>query len=263
MQNHPFYQKIQANIKERKNVICVGLDPDLSKLPSHLPQTLEGVTQFLSEVISVTSDLCVAYKPNLSFFEAYGLDGLCVLEKVCKLIPNDVPIILDAKRGDIGNTSAMQARYLFDYFGASATTLHPYMGYDSLEPFFSYKDKFHFVLVLTSNPGAADFEKQKMANGKFLYEAVFEKCVAWSKEFSNIGAVVGATQKELPLVRALDNSLLFLVPGIGAQGGDYQTAVTLGKNQDGLVLINMTRSLIYCSRERDYLERIREEFLKF
>lgn len=263
MQVHPFYQKIQANIQNRKNVICVGLDPDISKLPSHFPKNLEGVTQFLSEVISVTSDLCIAYKPNLSFFEAYGLEGLRVLERICHLIPAETPLILDAKRGDIGNTSAMQARFLFDYFGAGATTLHPYMGFDSLEPFFKYQDKFHFVLVLTSNPGAVDFQKQKMENGTYLYEQVFEKCLTWSKAYPNIGVVVGATQKELPQVRALDHTLLFLVPGIGAQGGDYQVAVQTGQNQDGLVIVNMTRSLIYSSTEKNYLNTIREVFLKF
>jgi orotidine-5'-phosphate decarboxylase len=131
------------------------------------------------------------------------------LEKVRKKIPSDIPVIIDAKRGDIGNTSAKQARYIFDYFGADATTLHPYMGLDSLEPFFSYKDKFNFILTLTSNPSAIDFEKQVLSNGEPLYMYVAKKCKEWFSIYKNIGLVVGATQSELPEIRNLANNLIF------------------------------------------------------
>lgn len=258
MKTHPFYQKILKRHQSCQNYICVGLDPDFSKLPAHIPHSIAGLFDFLTAIIESTHDICIAYKPNISFFEALGIDGLQLLERICKKISQyNVPIILDAKRGDIGNTSQMQARYLFDYFGADATTLHPYMGRDSLEPFFRYKDRFHFVLALTSNPGAADFEKQQLASGQYVYEKIYTSCVEWHKTYQNIGVVVGATQEELTYIRKLSSELLFLIPGVGTQGGDYSQSVQVGKNQDDLVIINMSRSILYASAAVDFASSAR------
>ncbi|MFA5880345.1 MAG: orotidine-5'-phosphate decarboxylase [Candidatus Margulisiibacteriota bacterium] len=245
MQNHLFYQKIKKNISARKNYICLGLDPDLNKLPVKYPQNIQGLTDFLINAIEDTKDLVICYKPNISFFEALGIDGLKLLEKICQIIPDNVPIILDAKRGDIGNTSKCQAKYIFDYFKADAITLHPYMGLDSLSPFFEYQDKFCFVLALTSNPGAGDFEKQTLANNKPLYSLVVERCAVWHQQYQNIGLVVGGTQKELGELRNINSDLLFLIPGVGAQGGDYQNSVNLGKNKDDLAIVNISRGILY------------------
>lgn len=242
---HLFYKKIQENINKRKNYICLGLDPDLEKLPEQYPRNIEGIENFLTHAIEETKDIVVCYKPNISFFEALGIDGLKLLEKICELIPKNVPIILDAKRGDIGNTSKMQAKYIFDCFKADAITLHPYMGFDSLNPFFEYQDKYCFVLTLTSNPGAQDFEKQILASGKPLYNLVLERSIEWHKKYQNIGLVVGGTQKELGEVRKVNSDLLFLIPGVGAQGGDYQRSVDLGKNSDNLAIVNISRGILY------------------
>ncbi|MFC1616948.1 orotidine-5'-phosphate decarboxylase [Candidatus Margulisiibacteriota bacterium] len=252
MLNHPFCQKLANNIKNKNTYVCVGLDPDLDKIPDFLPKNIKSLETFLTEIIEQTQEHCIAYKPNISFFEALGIEGLQLLEKIRKRIPAHIPVILDAKRGDIGNTSKMQAKFIFDYFGADATTLHPYMGIDSLEPFFNYKDKFNFILALTSNPSAKDFEKQLMNNKKPLYEFVTKNCSDWNKKYQNIGLVVGATQDELQEIRKIDTALPFLIPGVGAQGGDYETAVNNGTNEDGIVIINMSRGILYCSNDKGF-----------
>ncbi|MFC1752878.1 orotidine-5'-phosphate decarboxylase [Thermoproteota archaeon] len=261
--DHSFCKKLSQNIKTRSCYVCLGLDPDLSKIPDHYSQTLTGLTDFLLDTIKATKDLVIAYKPNLSFFEAMGIEGLRIVEKVRSAIPEQVPMILDAKRGDIGNTSAMQARYIFDYFGADAITLHPYMGRDSLAPFFNYKDKYHFILALTSNPSAMDFQKAELSSGGYVYEKVINTACKWREEFHNIGFVIGATQKELSYIRKKDSESLFLIPGVGAQGGSYSDAHTYGRNKDGLVLINMSRSLLYCSKDTDYLDLIRTKIIEY
>jgi orotidine-5'-phosphate decarboxylase len=258
--SNSFYQKINKNIFSKNNFICLGLDPDINKIPDHFSKDINGLEQFLVEVIENTLDLCIAYKPNVSFFEALGLDGLRLLERIRKRIPQEIPVIFDAKRGDIGNTSKKQAEYIFDYFGADAITLHPYMGLESLEPFLSYKDKYHFILTLTSNPGAAQFEKQSLANGNTLYLEVAKSCQKALETHKNIGLVVGATQNELEELRNKVPEPLFLIPGVGQQGGSYEDAVKYGKNKDGLAIINITRSILYCSTEKDYISKIRKSF---
>lgn len=242
---HAFCEKLKQNRDRVGNLLCVGLDPDLSKIPDMYPCTVEGVFQFLDAVVQATLPYCIAYKPNVSFFEALGIDGLRCLERLCKRIPNSHPVIVDGKRGDIGNTSAMQARFMFEYLGADATTLHPYMGEDSLTPFFAYQDKYHFVLALTSNPGAATFEKQVMASGEPLFLTVFRQISAWHRQFENVGAVVGATQIEANALRSLDSEVLFLVPGVGAQGASYVQSCEATLNASGLSLINVGRTLLY------------------
>ncbi|MBT5953638.1 orotidine-5'-phosphate decarboxylase [bacterium] len=254
---NPFYSKIIENTKRTNSHLCIGLDPDPLKIPSKFEPTVKGTEEFLTEVIKNTSDLCIAYKPNISFFEALGIEGLRVLERLCKLIPSTVPIILDAKRGDIGNTAKKQASYLFDIFGADASTVNPLMGSDCVEPFLEYKDKFHFILALTSNPGAEDFEKLMLKSGKFLYEQVIDTCTKWNKTYGNVGCVIGATKSELASVRTRDKNLPFLVPGVGAQGGDYDSTSMQTKNKDNVVLINVSRGVLYVSKENDYLDKMR------
>ena len=157
--NHPIVRLLLKNKSRIQHCLCVGIDPDIEKIPDTFERSISGLNLFLEQLIKETSEYVLAYKANISFFEALGLEGLKTLESVRKHIPNSIPMILDAKRGDIGNTSSMQAKYLFDYFGADASTLHPYMGIDSLEPFFKYKEKLHFVLGLTSNPSSENFER--------------------------------------------------------------------------------------------------------
>ncbi|RAP38933.1 orotidine-5'-phosphate decarboxylase [Candidatus Marinamargulisbacteria bacterium SCGC AAA071-K20] len=253
---HPVIQTLHDNKSRVNHCLCVGIDPDITKLPEAFSHTLSGLNDFLEKVIKDTSGQVLAYKPNISFFEALGIDGLKSLELLRKHIPENIPMILDAKRGDIGNTATMQAKYLFDYFGADASTLHPYMGLDSLEPFFKYKDKLHFVLGLTSNPSASNFEKLKLENGEPLYKTVISQCAGWNKEYGNVGVVVGATQSELKEIRKIDQDIIFLIPGVGAQGGYYEDAFSQGKNQDDLVVINASRSILYQNPELSFCERI-------
>ncbi len=256
MLTHSFLSRLQTLSIKRQSSLCVGLDPDFDRLPNTVPKTLAGMTSFLLEVVSATSDRCIAYKPNIAFFEAMGIEGLEMLLKVRQAIPSGIPVIADGKRGDIGNTSRMQAKFLYEYFGFDAVTLHPYMGSDSLIPFFEYKDKFNFVLALTSNPGALDFECLELKSGVPLYKEVIRRCVAWDAEYHNVGLVVGATQDGLSDVRECAENLLFLMPGIGHQGGDYQHSVQVGKNADGLVLVNVGRDIMYASSIEDAVSKL-------
>lgn len=245
MATHPFLSKLKAAHTQSNNWLCVGLDPDMDRLPDRFDKSISGMESFLKQVVDETSDHCVAFKPNISFFEGLGMDGLALLKRLIAYIPNRVPVILDAKRGDIGNTSRMQAVFIYDELGADATTLHPYMGRDSVEPFFSYKDTFNFVLGLTSNPGSANFQQLEMKNGRDLYQNVMATCSEWNREFGNVGVVVGGTQEKLADARKVDDDLLFLIPGVGAQGGKYDDVVEKGKNREGLTLINASRSILY------------------
>ena len=245
MTKHIFIEKCLKRTKKVGNFLCAGIDPDIEKLPSQYSRDLTGLEAFLLDYIAFANDYVIAYKPNISFFEALGLDGLRLLEKIMKKVSADIPVIIDAKRGDIGNTAKMQARFIYDYFGADATTLHPYMGSDSVVPFFEYKDKFNFVLVLTSNPSYDDFETLILDNKKPLYENVLSKCNEWLERYKNVGCVVGATSNGLATLRQLNDSLLFLLPGVGAQGARYMDVVNYSKNVEGLCLINVSRALMY------------------
>ena len=184
-----------------------------TKLPNGYPVTLVGLTHFLQDIVDLTYENCIAYKPNIAFFEAYGLEGLKMLEVIVKHINHRVPVILDAKRGDIGNTAVKQARFIFDYFGADATTLHPYMGLDSLEPFFSYSSKFNFLLGLTSNPGAEDFELLRLSTNERLADYVIKQAATWNETYQNIGVVVGATDNKLAQVREHSSDYIFFLMG--------------------------------------------------
>ena len=259
---HPFLSALEKNKVVAQNNLCVGLDPDLSKIPNSYSRDIEGLYQFLTAIIRCTEKSCIAYKPNISFFEALGIDGLKLLERIVKYIPSSHPVIIDAKRGDIGNTSKMQAKFIFDYFGAQAVTLHPYMGDDSLEPFFAYKDSYHFVLALTSNPGASRFETNTLSSGEKLYEAVTKAVVEWNETYHNIGLVVGATQSEMKQIRSVDESLLYLIPGVGAQGAAYSDCLKYGTNNKELALINVGRALLYdvdhTNLEQSVLDKVKQ-----
>ncbi len=241
---HPFLERLATSPAQNK-ALCVGLDPDPSKIPAPYSDSLSGIRDFLRGVIAATQDIAVAYKPNISFFEALGIEGLHLLKEL-RNDHSDLIWIIDAKRGDIGNTSGMQAQFLFEHLGADAVTLHPYMGLDSLAPFFEYRDKFSFVLALTSNPGAQDFEMLALDSERSLYQQVTHRCQGWHRDYGNVGLVVGATHEEgLIHIRHQVPELLFLIPGVGAQGGDFHSTVSHGRNRDGLVLVNVGRSILY------------------
>lgn len=259
---NPVIGQLSNNVAAFQTYVCVGLDPDIRKLPKGFLPTVAGVGDFLREVIRASVGLCIAYKPNISFFEGMGLPGLSLLADLRTECPSDVPWIIDAKRGDIGNTSAMQARFLFEYMGADAVTLHPYMGEDSVAPFLDYKDKLSFILGLTSNSGASTFEMRPMASGKPLWETVIGQCVDWHERWGNVGVVVGGTQGELGNARRIAGRLPFLIPGVGAQGASYSDVKSVAAVDGHVALINMSRSILYCDASANFAQSIRDELGK-
>jgi orotidine-5'-phosphate decarboxylase len=262
--SHPFIDQLQQNYSQVNHLICIGLDPDPQKIPKYYPQTMAGIFSFLVDVVDSSLGSCICYKPNISFFEALDISGLEMLKKLVSHIPKTHPVIIDAKRGDIGNTSKMQAKFIFDILGADATTLHPYMGEDSITPFLEYKDKYNFILGLTSNPGSETIEKlilRDTKHGEHVYDEVINQCGVWNKCYGNVGVVVGATQAELRQIRDRNSELLFLIPGVGAQGGRYQ-AVVAGVNSDQLAVINSSRSILYGSDEKITPDVIRQRVNK-
>src|SRR4030065_103197 len=207
-----FVDKLLSASRRNKSLLCIGLDPDITLMPK------AGLFDFNKAIIDTTADLVYAYKPNLAFYEASGIEGLKVLQKTIEYIPDDIPIIGDGKRGDIGNTARAYAKALFVTFGCDAATVSPYLGFDSVEPFIDYKDKGIFILCRTSNPGAVDFQSLVNAQGRPLYESVARKAREWDIR-GNIGLVVGATYPdELKAIRHMCPEMPLLIPGIGAQG---------------------------------------------
>jgi orotidine-5'-phosphate decarboxylase len=246
-----FIDKLLDASGKNKSWLCIGLDPD----PELMPEV--DVLQFNKAIIEATSDLVCAYKPNLAFYEALGTEGLAVLEKTIKCIPGNIPVIGDAKRGDIGNTAKAYARALFSVLGFDAATVNPYLGFDSIEPFINYQDKGSFILCRTSNKGAADFQ-DLLIDGLPLYEAVARKAKEWNT-YGNIGLVVGATYpEELKKVRSICPEMPLLIPGIGAQRGDLASAVGYGVDARGeKAIINISRQILYASKERDFAQAAR------
>jgi len=248
-----FLEKLAGAVRKNKSLVCVGLDPD----PSLMPEGI-GVLDFNRAIIQVTSDFACAYKPNFAFYEALGIEGMIALRETVKSVPANIPVIADAKRGDIGNTAKAYARAIFDCFGFDACTVNPYLGSDAVEPFVQYRDKMTFILCRTSNAGAADFQSLRCETPKGtkqLYEIVAEKASVWN-EHGNVGLVVGATYPdELKAVRARYPETPFLIPGIGAQGGDLAFTVKNGldKNRERTV-INSSRQILYASRGKDFAE---------
>lgn len=262
-----FKDKLLRAAISNKSWLCVGLDPDPAKMPSVISRDIGGIEVFLKAIIDSTSDLVCAYKPNSAFFEIYGGPGFELLKRVIEYIPENIPIILDAKRADIGNTSKMYARAAFDYLGADAITVNPYLGHDSLKPFLDYADKGVIILCVTSNPSSTDFQKQALgkipANYTMLYEKVASLACQWNTN-GNVGLVVGATSPaELAAVRKLvGEDIPILIPGVGAQGGELASALNFGANSSGkLAIINVSRSVIYASGDSDYATRAKDAAL--
>jgi orotidine-5'-phosphate decarboxylase len=255
-------EKLTKKNNEHK-LICVGLDSDINKIPPNLRNATKPVLTFNKAIIGSTSKYAAAYKLNFAFYEKEGTKGFELLEETIKLIPDDVLIIADAKRGDIGNTSQMYASAIYEYFRCDAVTIHPYMGYDSVAPFLEYKDKLNFVLALTSNKGADDFEKLKLVDGTFVYQNVIRKVNQWNTG-NNCGIVFGATQvEELSTNIKLFNNLPVLLPGIGAQGGNINEVVKIFKANNRLnLLINSSRGIIYKDNSSKFAEAAEKEIIK-
>jgi orotidine-5'-phosphate decarboxylase len=246
---------LPALIRQKKSYLCVGLDPDLEKLPEGLPRNAEGVLEFCLRIIEQTLPFAVSYKINSAFFESLGAEGWKVMELIFKhLSSREVFAIADAKRADIGNTSSHYAKAFFEILGADAITLSPYMGEDSIQPFLQYPDKTAILLALTSNPGHLDFEMQRLENGRRLFEEVLVKSQNWQRK-GTLMFVVGATRgSELESIRTLCPDSFLLVPGIGAQGGDLREISDKGMNASIGLLVNASRSIIYASSGSNYAQ---------
>lgn len=249
-------QQLIEQIKLKKSFLCIGLDVDLKKIPQHLLKQEDPIFAFNKAIIDATHHLCVAYKPNTAFYEAYGIKGWQSLEKTIKYLNEKYPeifTIADAKRGDIGNTSSMYAKAFFEDLAFDSVTVAPYMGKDSIEPFLAFKNKHTIMLALTSNQGAFDFQT-KIVDGKELYKHVIETSKYWENS-QNLMYVVGATKAEYfaDIRKIIPNSFL-LVPGVGAQGGNLQDVCKYGMNANIGLLINSSRGIIYASSNLDYAQ---------
>lgn len=254
-------EQLISEIRQKKSFLCVGLDTDIKKIPTHLLDREDPVFEFNKAIIDATKDYCVAYKINTAFFEANGAKGWVSMEKTLQYIPKNIFTIADAKRGDIGNTSHMYARAFFETLSFDSITLAPYMGKDSIEPFFQYKGKWGIVLALTSNEGSKDYEQEKMGED-FLYERVLKTTSAFTNS-GNAMFVVGATKAEEFLrIRKIVPNHFLLVPGVGVQGGSLADVVKYGMNPDIGLLINASRSIIYASSNTDFAEKAKEEAKK-
>jgi orotidine-5'-phosphate decarboxylase len=254
-------QALTELIFERRSYLCVGLDAEIAKLPPHLLQYEDPVLEFNKQIIDATRDLCVAYKPNLAFYEALGAKGWQTLEKTRAYIGQSHFTIADAKRGDIGNTSGLYAKAFFETLDFDAVTVAPYMGSDSVLPFLAYPGKWVILLALTSNKGSGDFQFTPQENGQPLYIKVIEKACAWAPP-EQLMFVVGATHPNaFAAVRRAAPSNFLLVPGVGAQGGDLESLSRSGLNADCGMLVNASRSILYAGNGEDFAEKARQEAL--
>lgn len=260
-----------AHIKQKSSYLCVGLDTDPDKLPAHLRSAADPVFEFNKQIIDATHAYCVAYKPNLAFYEAQGPKGWESLRKTLDYIPKDVFTIADAKRGDIGNTASLYAKTFFEYLDFDALTVAPYMGEDSVKPFLQYDGKWVILLAHTSNPGSQDFQMiESKQTGRKLYEEVMLKALQWGSP-EQLMFVVGATQAEkIASIRKIAPDNFFLVPGIGAQGGDLQAVSRSGMNSRCGLLVNSSRAIIYASKEKDFARiagseanKVRDEMTRY
>jgi orotidine-5'-phosphate decarboxylase len=267
-------QQLQDQIKIKKSFLCVGLDVDLNKIPKHLLELEDPIFEFNKAIIDATHDLTVAYKPNIAFFEAYGIKGWMSLQKTINYINEMHPeifTIADAKRGDIGNTSSMYAKAFFEDLNFDSVTVAPYMGKDSVEPFLAFENKHTIMLALTSNEGAFDFQtliingtrgEAERSEAKELYKQVLETSKTW-KNSENLMYVVGATKAEyFTEVRKIVPDSFLLVPGVGAQGGSLSEVCKYGMNDNVGLLINSSRAIIYASNGADFADVARAEALK-
>jgi len=249
-----FAERLRASAHARESWLCVGLDPDPTRLPASVERSGRGITRFCQAIIDATADVACAYKANFAFFELMGADGWRALEETRAHVPPDIPIIADAKRGDIGNTARAYADAILTKLGFDAVTVNPYLGWDSLEPFFGYEGKGVFVLCKTSNPGADDLQAL-VVDGEPLYMRVARQAISLRVP-ADIGLVVGATQPAaLRAVRAIDRETILLVPGVGAQGADAAEAISYAANDSGdNALITVSREILFASRDDNYVE---------
>jgi orotidine-5'-phosphate decarboxylase len=250
------------NIRKKESYLCVGLDTDLEKIPTHLRALPDPVFEFNKQIIDATYLYAVAYKPNIAFYEALGPKGWESLQKTLDYIPKDIFTIADAKRGDIGNTSSLYARAFFGHMNFDSITVAPYMGEDSVKPFLQFNDKWVILLAHTSNPGSSDFQLIESKNGRKLYEEVILRSQEWGSP-DQLMYVVGATQTEkIEGIRKLAPEYFFLVPGYGAQGGDLELVSKLGMNKKCGLLVNSARSIIYASSAKNFAEAAGAEAAK-
>ena len=250
-------QQLINEIFTKKTFLCVGLDTDINKIPAHLKNEDEPIFAFNKAIIDATAPYCVAYKPNLAFYECYGLKGMLAFEKTIQYIKENHPnhfIIADAKRGDIGNTSKMYAQTFFEEYNLDSVTVAPYMGEDSVKPFLEYDGKWVILLALTSNKGSHDFQLTEDKQGERLFEKVLKKSQEWGTT-ENLMYVVGATQgKMFEDIRRIAPDHFLLVPGVGAQGGSLQEVCKYGMTKDCGLLVNSSRGIIYASTDNDFAE---------
>jgi orotidine-5'-phosphate decarboxylase len=246
------YEKLINRLESTNSMLCIGLDTSIEKLPHGVTKDIYGLVDFNLSIIDATKEYTAAYKMNFAFYEQYGIEGLEALKKTFESVPDGIFTIADAKRGDIGNTSKAYAKMCFDYFHADSITVNPYMGADSVIPFLEYSEKFVFLLGLTSNPGSFDFQRLETDKSK-VYEKVFEVSSQWATA-ENLGYVVGATHpEELQALRKKYQDRVFLIPGVGTQGGDAESV--LEANQPGPALVNASRAVLYASNGEDYAEK--------
>jgi orotidine-5'-phosphate decarboxylase len=247
------------NIKKKESYLCVGLDTDLEKIPSYLRSLADPIFEFNKQIIDATHEYAVAYKPNIAFYEALGPKGWESLQKTLDYIPENIFTIADAKRGDIGNTSTLYAKAFFQQMNFDSITVAPYMGEDSVKPFLQFKDKWVILLAHTSNPGSRDFQLIESKEGRKFYEEVILRSKVWGSP-DQLMYVVGATQTEkIEGIRKLIPDYFFLVPGIGAQGGDLELVSKFGMNNKCGLLVNAARSIIYASSARNFAEAAKKE----
>ncbi|MFB9897533.1 orotidine-5'-phosphate decarboxylase [[Hallella] seregens] len=250
-------KQLVAQIFDKQTFLCVGLDTDIKKIPTHLQTAEDPVFEFNKRIVDATAPYCVAYKPNLAFYESLGVKGLVAFERTIAYLKQQCPkhlIIADAKRGDIGNTSTMYARTFFEEYNLDALTVAPYMGEDSVKPFLAYEGKWVVLLALTSNQGSHDFQLTEDAQGERLFEKVLRKSQAWGDE-DNMMYVVGATQGRMfEDIRRVVPSHFLLVPGVGAQGGSLQEVCRYGMTSQCGLLVNSSRGIIYAGNGEDFAE---------
>lgn len=245
-------EQLIQQIKAKQSFLCVGLDTDLNKIPTHLLEHDDPIFEFNKAVIDATKDYCVAYKPNIAFYECHGSKGWDSLKKTMDYVPDDIFTIADAKRGDIGNTSTYYAKTFFEYLNFDSVTVAPYMGEDSVTPFLAFDNKWVILLALTSNKGANDFQMNRFEDGEQLFEKVINKANEWG-DANNMMFVVGATRAEgIGEVRKVAPNNFFLVPGVGAQGGSLEDVAQYGWNNDCGLLVNSSRGIIYAGEGQEF-----------
>ena len=255
-----FTDKITQAANRSESLVCVGLDTDIERLPEHLGKYPEAVLKFNEAVIDATADLVCAYKPNSAFYEAMGSEGVEVLKKTCDAIPDNIPVILDVKRGDISNTAMKYADYAYDYIGADAVTVNPYMGYDAVKPFLR-PGKCVFALCLTSNQSAGELQLLETPKGP-VYEIIARYAASWNTD-GGVGLVAGATRPEyITRIREIVGDMPILIPGIGAQGGDIVSVLNTCGGTAGQTIINSSRGILFASDGNDFADAARNSLLE-